>query len=212
MVTKKATSKGAGSSSSMVPLIAVLLVIVLIALGYGSLWLGHASSDTGESIPGNPFEALFSVAGGTLTWLTVSTVIFVIAVIIGSGLAGVGAAATAPRGGKNDVDAKARLMRSTSKLSEVTGKQARDRARMLRPDLAGADTLTDADIGVIVGRAVQGSQKVYMSWEDMLFSLAEPRMGKTAALATDARGHSRPEEISVIGRQLPQVAKLVIAD
>lgn len=35
MVTKKATSKGAGASSSMLPLIAVLLAIAAIALGYG---------------------------------------------------------------------------------------------------------------------------------------------------------------------------------
>ncbi|WP_052053474.1 type IV secretory system conjugative DNA transfer family protein [Rhodococcoides fascians] len=186
MVTKRPAAKGAGTQSSMFPLIAITLAIVLIALGYGSLWLGHAFTDTGESIPGNPFQALFSVAGGKLTWPTVSTVIFVMAVIIGSGLAGVGAAATASRGGKNDVDAKARLMGSTSKLSGVTGKQARDRARMLRPDLAGTDTLTDADIGVAVGRTVQGDRKVFMSWEDMLFALAGPRTGKTRALAVDA--------------------------
>lgn len=186
MVTKRPTAKGAGTQSSMFPLIAISLVIVLIALGYGSLWLGHAFTDTGESIPGNPFQALFSVAGGKLTWPTVSTVIFVMAVIIGSGLAGVAAAARASRGGKNDVDAKARLMGSTSKLTGVTGKQARDRAKSLRSDLADRDTLDDADIGVIVGRTVQGNQKVYMSWEDMMFALAGPRMGKTAAMAIDA--------------------------
>lgn len=186
MVTKRPTAKGAGTQSSMVPLIAISLVIVLIALGYGSLRLGHAFTDTGESIPGNPFQALFSVAGGKLTWPTVSTVIFVMAVIIGSGLAGVATAARASRGGKNDVDAKARLMGSTSKLTGVTGKQARDRAKSLRSDLADRDTLDDADIGVIVGRTVQGNQKVYMSWEDMMFALAGPRMGKTAAMAIDA--------------------------
>ncbi|MDV8078016.1 TraM recognition domain-containing protein [Rhodococcus sp. IEGM 1370] len=186
MVTKRPTAKGAGTQSSMFPLIAISVVIVLIALGYGSLWLGHAFTDTGESIPGNPFQALFSVAGGTLTWPTVSTVIFVMTVIIGSGLAGVGAAARVSRGGKNDVDAKARLMGSTSKLTGVTGKQARDRAKSLRSDLADRDTLDDADIGVIVGRTVQGNQKVYMSWEDMMFALAGPRMGKTAAMAIDA--------------------------
>ncbi|MFM9263389.1 type IV secretory system conjugative DNA transfer family protein [Rhodococcus sp. 5A-K4] len=186
MVTKRPTAKGAGTQSSLFPLIAISLVIVLIALGYGSLWLGHAFTDTGESIPGNPFQALFSVAGGKLTWPTVSTVIFVMAVIIGSGLAGVAAAARASRGGKNDVDAKARLMGSTSKLTGVTGKQARDRAKSLRSDLADRDTLDDADIGVIVGRTVQGNQKVFMSWEDMMFALAGPRMGKTAAMAIDA--------------------------
>ncbi|WP_051364826.1 type IV secretory system conjugative DNA transfer family protein [Rhodococcus sp. JG-3] len=186
MVTKKPTSKGAGTSSSMFPLIAVSVVIVLIALGYGSLWLGHVFVDTGESIPGNPFGALFSVAGGQLTWPSVSTWIFVIAVIIVSGLTGVVTAARATGSGKNDVDAKARLMGSTSKLTGVTGKQARERAKSLRSDLAELDTLDDADIGVVVGRTVQGNQKVFMSWEDMLFALAGPRMGKTAALAIDA--------------------------
>ncbi|WP_179274534.1 MULTISPECIES: hypothetical protein [unclassified Rhodococcus (in: high G+C Gram-positive bacteria)] len=57
MVTKKATSKGGGTSSSMLPLIAVLLAIAAIALAYGSLWLGHAASDTGQQIPANPFVA-----------------------------------------------------------------------------------------------------------------------------------------------------------
>ncbi|OZD85322.1 hypothetical protein CH260_20470 [Rhodococcus sp. 05-2256-B2] len=187
MVTKKPTSKGAGTSSSMFPLIAVSVVIVLIALGYGSLWLGHVFVDTGEDIPVNPFGALFSVAGGTLTWPSVSTWIFVIAVIIVSGLTGVVTAARATGSGKkNDVDAKARLMGPTSKLTGVTGKQARERAKSLRSDLAELDTLDDSDIGVVVGRTVQGNQKVFMSWEDMLFALAGPRMGKTAALAIDA--------------------------
>jgi hypothetical protein len=187
MVTKKATSKGTGASSSMLPLIAVLLAIVAIAVAYGSLWLGNAFTDAGQQIPANPFVALFSVAGGQLTWPTVSTVIFVITVIIASGLAGVAAAARAAGGGKkDDVDAKARLMGPSSKLSGVTGKQALERAKKLRPDLVDRDTLNDADIGVIVGRTVQGDHKVYMSWEDMLFALAGPRMGKTAALAIDA--------------------------
>lgn len=187
MVTKKATSKGAGASSSMLPLIAVLLAIVAIAVAYGALWLGHAFTDTGQQIPANPFVALFSVAGGQLTWPTVSTWIFVITVIIASGLTGVAAAARAAGSGKkDDVDAKARLMGPTSKLSGVTGKQALERAKKLRPDLVDRDTLDDADIGVIVGRTVQGDHKVYMSWEDMLFALAGPRMGKTAALAIDA--------------------------
>lgn len=127
------------------------------------------------------------MAGGKHTWPTDSTVIFVITVIIASGLTGVAAAARAAGSGKkDDVDAKARLMGPSSKLNGVTGKQALERAKKLRPDLVGRDTLDDADIGVIVGRTVQGDQKVYMSWEDMLFSLAGPRMGKTAALAVDA--------------------------
>ncbi|MCX6489425.1 MAG: TraM recognition domain-containing protein [Rhodococcus sp.] len=186
VTTKKPTSKGAGASSSMLPLIAVLLAIALIALAYGSLWLGHAVTDTGQQIPANPFQALFSVAGGKLTWPTVSTWIFVIVVIIGSGLAGVLTAARMSGGGKDDIDAKARLMGPASKLTGVTGKQALERAKKLRPDLADRDSLTDADIGVIVGRTVQGDHKVFMSWEDMLFALAGPRMGKTAALAIDA--------------------------
>lgn len=186
MVTKKPTSKGAGASSSVFPLIAASVVIAVVALAYGSLWLGHTFAGTGEDIPGNPFGALFSVAGGQLTWPRASTWIFVIAMIIVSGLTGVVTAARAAGGSKNDVDVKARLMGPTSKLTGVTGKQARERAKSLRTDLAELDSLADADIGVIVGRTVQGNHKVFMSWEDMLFALAGPRMGKTAALAIDA--------------------------
>lgn len=186
VTTKKPTSKGTGSTSSTLPLIAVTVVIAAVALGYGSLWLGHVLSDTGEQIPRNPFGALFSVAGGTLTWPTASTWIFMTALVIVSALTGVAAAARAAGGGKNDVDAKARLMGPTSKLTGVTGKQARERAKSLRPDLAGRDSLDDADIGVIVGRTVQGNRTVFMSWEDMMFALAGPRMGKTAAMAIDA--------------------------
>ncbi|OZE28105.1 hypothetical protein CH278_24600 [Rhodococcus sp. 05-2254-5] len=78
-----------------------------------------------------------------------------ITVIIASGLTGVAAAARASGSGKkDDADAKARLMGPTSKLSGVTGKQARQRAKKLRPHLVDRDKLDDADIGIIVGRTV----------------------------------------------------------
>ncbi|OZD79391.1 hypothetical protein CH273_14325 [Rhodococcus sp. 05-339-2] len=95
--------------------------------------------------------------------------------IVDSGPAGVGAAARAARGGKNDVGAKAHLMSSTSNLSGVTGKHARDRAKSLRADLADRDKLDDAYIGGIVGRTVQANQKVFTLWEDMMFALAAPQ-------------------------------------
>ncbi|WP_141217005.1 hypothetical protein [Rhodococcus sp. 14-2483-1-2] len=65
----------------------------------------------------------------------------------------------------------------------MTGKQALERGKKLRPDLVGRDTLDDADIGVIVGHTVQGNQKVFLSCEHMMFALAGPRMGNTRALA-----------------------------
>ncbi|MFC8181581.1 type IV secretory system conjugative DNA transfer family protein [Rhodococcus sp. NPDC057297] len=185
-MTKKPTAKGAGTSSSLFPLYAVLAVIALILSAYGSLWAGHALGGTGDQVTGNPFEALFSVAGGTVSWPQASTWVFVIVLGVGSGLVGVGAAARQARRSDAEVDAKARLMGSTSELTGVTGAQAEARARTLRSDLAGRGALDDADIGVIVGRTVQGDRKVFMSWEDMLFALAGPRMGKTAALAIDA--------------------------
>lgn len=91
----KPTSKDAGASSSIVPLIAVSVVRVFIALGYGWLCVGHTVADTGEQIPGNPFGALLSVADGTLTWPTVTKWIFLIAAIIAFDLTVVAAAALA---------------------------------------------------------------------------------------------------------------------
>lgn len=76
-------------------------------------------------------------------------------------------------------------MASPSELTGVTGNQARTRARQLRPDLAMVKTLSDRDTGAVVGRTVRGREKLFMSWEDMLFFLAGPRMGKAAALAID---------------------------
>ncbi|MET4050457.1 MULTISPECIES: TraM recognition domain-containing protein [unclassified Rhodococcus (in: high G+C Gram-positive bacteria)] len=186
MVIKKPTSKGAGTSSTAFPLLVIGAMVVLILLAYVSLWAGHTLTGTNEHIPVNPLAALLSVTGGTVTWPATSTWVFVIAFVIVCGLIGVGAAALQSRTGHTAVDAKARLMGSTSELTGVTGSQAAERARTLRPDLAGIETLDDADIGVIVGRTVQGDRKVFMSWEDMLFALAGPRMGKTAALAIDA--------------------------
>ncbi|MBY6413340.1 TraM recognition domain-containing protein [Rhodococcus sp. BP-252] len=184
MVKTTPTSQGAGTKNSLLPLYLTGVFIAVIAAAYLSLWLGHVFSGTSGQVPGNPFTALIEVAGGDLAWPTMSTVLVVVLLVVGAGLAGVLAAALGKKS-TTAIDDKARLMGSTSKLTGVTGTQAAARARSLRGDLDADHQLTDADIGVLVGRTVQGGKKLFASWEDMILALAGPRMGKTAALAID---------------------------
>nr|WP_143545651.1 type IV secretory system conjugative DNA transfer family protein [Rhodococcus sp. 06-1059B-a] len=185
MTTKKPTSQGAGTQSSLFPLYLTLGVIAVIALAYGALVGGHALAGTSDQVPGNPFEALISAVAGDLAWPGASTVLAIVAVVVVLG--GV-SAALAVRGrtrrGSAEVDSVVGLM--DSKLTGVTGREAADRARALRPSLKEIKNLEDVDIGVVVGRTVKGDRTIYMSWEDMLLALAGPRMGKTAGMAIDA--------------------------
>ncbi|KQU28414.1 MULTISPECIES: type IV secretory system conjugative DNA transfer family protein [unclassified Rhodococcus (in: high G+C Gram-positive bacteria)] len=185
MAKNAATARGAGTQSSMLPLVGIVALIALLLVSYGALWAGHAAAGTAALVPGNPVQALIEVAAGSLTWPTLSTVVLILAAMLAvAALTGV---AVLRRGrGTTAVDAKAKLMASPSELTGVTGNQARIRARQLRPDLASVKTLSDRDTGAVVGRTVRGREKLFMSWEDMLFALAGPRMGKTAALAIDA--------------------------
>ena len=189
--TRTPTSKGAGTSggASTIQLALVLGFVALVAAAYGALRAGHALTGTGASIPGNPFQALIEVATGKLVWPTVSTVLLVLGALAVLALAFLaGYLRRQRRGPSASIDARAKLMASPSQLTGVTGKQARDKARRLRPELAEVTdrNLEARDIGVVVGRTVVGRKDVFMSWEDVLLAVAGPRMGKTAALAINA--------------------------
>lgn len=187
--TRTPTSKGAGTSgvSTTAQLWVVLAVIALVAVAYGALRAGHALTGTGQSIPANPFQALIEAATGELAWPTTSTVLLVVATVLVFA-AVIGVAHVRRRGSTETIDAAAKLMVSPSQLTEVTGKQARDKARRLRPELAEIKDkdLRPGDVGVVVGRTVVGHKDVILSWEDVLLAIAGPRMGKTAALAINA--------------------------
>ena len=189
--TRTPTSKGAGTSggASTIQLALVLGFVALVAAAYGALRAGHALTGTGASIPGNPFQALIEVATGKLVWPTVSTVLLVLGALAVLALVFLaGYLRRQRRGPSASIDARAKLMASPSQLTGVTGKQARDKARRLRPELAEVTDrhLEARDIGVVVGRTVVGRKDVFMSWEDVLLAVAGPRMGKTAALAINA--------------------------
>ncbi|MBY6366985.1 hypothetical protein [Rhodococcoides corynebacterioides] len=193
--TRTPTSKGAGTSggASAIQLALVLGFIALVAAAYGALRAGHALTGTGASTPGNPFQALIEVATGKLVWPTVSTVLLVLGALAVLALVFlVGYLRRQRRGPSASIDARAKLMASPSQLTGVTGKQARDKARRLRPELAEVTdrNFETRDIGVVVGRTVVGRKDVFMSWEDVLLAVAGPSLGKTAALATNAL--SRP--------------------
>ena len=99
----------------------------------------YALTGTGASIPGNPFQALIEVATGTLVWPTVSTVLLVLGVLAVLALVFLaGYSRRQRRGPSASIDARAKLMASPSQLTGVTGKQARDKARRLRPELRTA--------------------------------------------------------------------------
>ncbi|SFA62482.1 hypothetical protein SAMN05444374_1236 [Rhodococcoides kroppenstedtii] len=115
----------------------VLGFIALVAAADGALRAGHALTGTDASMPGNPFQALIEVATGKLVWPTASTVLLVLGILAVLAVVFLaGYLRRQRRGPSASIDARAKLMASPSQLTGVTDKQARDKARRLRPELA----------------------------------------------------------------------------
>ena len=49
---------------------------------HGALWAGHALAGTGETVPGNPAEALARISTGVLSWPPASTLLLVVAPLL----------------------------------------------------------------------------------------------------------------------------------
>ncbi|WP_331723000.1 TraM recognition domain-containing protein [Nocardia sp. NBC_00511] len=84
---------------------------------------------------------------------------------------------------RHEIERRAKVMAPPRRLREVTGADARKKARRLRGDL---DVVRASDIGLPMGPTVIGGQPVYMSWEDVGAVLGGPRTGKTASVAIGA--------------------------
>ncbi|WP_067723466.1 type IV secretory system conjugative DNA transfer family protein [Nocardia yamanashiensis] len=84
---------------------------------------------------------------------------------------------------RHEITRRARIMAGPHRLREVTGHQARAKARRLRPD---AEVIRACDIGIVLGHTVIGDKPVYMSWEDEGVCFGGPRTGKTTGLAIAA--------------------------
>ncbi|WP_156148802.1 hypothetical protein [Rhodococcus sp. MEB064] len=53
MAKNAATARGAGTQSSMPPLVGILALIALLLVSYGALWAGHVAAGTGALVPGD---------------------------------------------------------------------------------------------------------------------------------------------------------------
>jgi len=73
-------------------------------------------------------------------------------------------------------------MRSPGSVSVMTGRDAKQRGRSLRPSLAAADRTTQmSEYGSLLGTV--GRAPVYKSWEDVAVVFMGPRSNKTSAIA-----------------------------
>jgi len=73
-------------------------------------------------------------------------------------------------------------MKSASSVAGMTGREAKQRGKALRPSLAGADRTTRmSEYGSLLGTV--GREPVYKSWEDVAVVFMGPRSNKTSAIA-----------------------------
>jgi len=73
-------------------------------------------------------------------------------------------------------------MKSPSSVVGMTGREAKQRGKALRPSLAGADRTTRmSEFGSLLGTV--GRAPVYKSWEDVAVVFMGPRSNKTSAIA-----------------------------
>jgi len=75
-----------------------------------------------------------------------------------------------------------KAMRSGRSVPGMTGRDAKQRGKSLRPSLAGADRKTQmSEFGCLLGTV--GRAPVYKSWEDVAVVFMGPRSNKTSAIA-----------------------------
>ncbi|GLZ16144.1 hypothetical protein Acsp04_63790 [Actinomadura sp. NBRC 104425] len=72
---------------------------------------------------------------------------------------------------------------AVAQLADLTRPGMADRARLLRPSLAGADEIDAREVGIRLGDMEPRGPALYASWEDTLLALMGPRSGKTSAVA-----------------------------
>ncbi|MFL1376274.1 MULTISPECIES: type IV secretory system conjugative DNA transfer family protein [unclassified Nocardiopsis] len=152
-------------------LIWVLIATVLLVLG--TVWV--AVRVGGGEAAANPFDVLFGVLGGRITWGMSHTVVLVgewILIVLVFTLV-----LLLRRSSRARVDSSAAHMGRGDDLERLSEKGARAKAERLG---------VQGSPGVPIGRSVRDGRMLYGSWEDMHVDIWGPRTGKTTSRAIPA--------------------------
>lgn len=175
---------GRNDLTTTIGFIAVLVVITVLALFYGSWRFGRWVVGISEPAPLNPVSALLQVASGELRWPLASTITAVVVVVL------LGTIATAtgvlwtrhrPDTRTREFDRNSRYLATPAEMKGVVmGPDAKRTAQRLRPE---ADISTADDVGLSFGALTPSDRRLLLSWEWCALVVAGPRTGKTHALA-----------------------------
>lgn len=152
--------------------VAIGLVVLAIGVLDAGIYGGSLITKDGQELPANPFAAPFGLIGGGITWSSASTVIsasvaaliLLVAVLI---LVGV----VKGRKGRSRVDHKASLMGRGKDISDLTERTATSAAK--RFGVTGS-------IGVFLGVALAGKQRLFADFESVVMQIWGPRQGKSS--------------------------------
>lgn len=170
-------------------------VIVLVWLA----WLaGRIAAAVTGNAAGPAFGSDFVQALLARDWIAVwpGVPLALVAVIYGVILVAAVSAVTAGwmwwQGRRPPADDPLPALASSGEVRAMTLPEVADRARRLRPSLAGqpVKAIEPASAGVVMGdhrrRGHRRGATLYSSWEDVLVAIMAPRAGKTTALAVPA--------------------------
>ena len=161
-------------------LVGILVVLVLGVVGvlWASVTIGSRLDAVNPGLTRNPFEIVFGLIRGRISWPPSSTwltVVFgTIAVAIAAGL---GILIGRARSRRTRVDRSAAYLARGRDLSELGHKGASRTAKRLG---------VQGTPGIPLGRTIPGGQQLYALWEYVMIALAGPRVGKTTTLVIPA--------------------------
>lgn len=173
------TDPGGLSGETILGIIFLAVVLVGGSGLYFSLYLGHSIAGSVDAVPSNPIDLIVAFASGEVAWpgtpgWLVLAGLFVVAIALT--IAGFWVYRQLTRG-RSRVDNAANYMGRGKDIEALSKKHVRTTARRL--GVEGSD-------GVPIGRAVNGGQPLYGSWEDMHVDIWGPRTGKTTSRAVPA--------------------------
>ncbi|WP_280406611.1 type IV secretory system conjugative DNA transfer family protein [Nocardia carnea] len=148
---------------------------------YASLQLGeilYGAPD--QAIPVNPISLGLNLATGDVAWTGAATG-GAVTLLAGAGALAAGCRKCAGMAGrlrsrKEPIDERAKFMARGKELSGLSRKAVAATAARLNVQLGEND-----EPGVLIGRSVVGSKKLYASYEDLHLDIWGPRSGKTTS-------------------------------
>ena len=176
--SNRRSDPGTWDPATVVALVAVLLVIFVGGSVYLAVLLGHRMAGTGDDLPRNPFEVIFGLIGGQVTWPDAAGWILgalggVIVLLLIAGIW----IAVGSRKRRSRVDHASSYLGTRADLASVNRRGARSTAKRLG---------VDGTPGVPIGMTVKTHEPLFGSWEDMHIDIWGPRTGKTTSRAVPA--------------------------